>query len=301
MKLSSLIHPDLVLLKRPGRTRDELLDEMIRELYRPGKRFPIPEKTLRDVIADRENLGGTLLPSGLAIPHARLEDFDDFIIVIGIPTSPIQAEGEPATHMMALMLTSLSASTQYLNTLAALAKISQGPLFPKLCGAVNPNAFIEILKGAKIEVTKKLTVASIMNTTLTVLHTDNTVKEAVDLFYKDRLGYLPILDRHGFFVGELTVVDLFSVGIPDYAIKLENLKFLSHFEPFEGLLKEENSVRIGDVMKKPEIVLDEDSPVVEAIVKFILCKRQHLPVVKHKKTLTGVVGYMDILHKVLRA
>jgi CBS domain-containing protein len=80
-----------------------------------------------------------------------------------------------------------------------------------------------------------------------------------------------------------------------------NLKFLTRFEPFEDLLKNENTIRIGDVMKKPEITLEEDSPVIEAIMKFIQCKRRYLPVVKNKNRLIGVVGYMDILKKVLRA
>jgi CBS domain-containing protein len=108
--------------------------------------------------------------------------------------------------------------------------------------------------------------------TLTVLHTDNTVKDAADMFYKSHLGYLPVLDNRGLVVGELTVEDLFAIGIPDYAIKMENLKFLTHFEPFEELLKNENSIRIRDVMKKPEIILEEESPVVEAVLKFIQCK-----------------------------
>jgi PTS system nitrogen regulatory IIA component len=303
MKLSSLINPELVLLKRPCKTRDELLDELIRELYHGGQKVSIPENILRGAITDRENLGGTLLPTGLAIPHARLDGFDDFILAVGIPASPIQgtAQGEPPVRMMVLMLTSMSSSTQYLNTLASLAKISQGPLFSTLCGAANQNAFIEILKDANIEIAGDLTVASIMKTILTVLHTDNTVKEAADMFYKNHLGYLPVLDRNDAFVGELTVLDLFSVGIPDYALKMENLKFLTRFEPFDELLKNENSIRIGDVMKKPEITLEEDSPVIEAVLKFIRCKRRYLPVVKNKTRLTGVVGYMDILKKVLRA
>jgi PTS system nitrogen regulatory IIA component len=302
MKLSSLLNSGLVLLKRSCKTKDELIDELIQEIYRTRQNISISEKTVRSVITDRENLGGTLLPTGLAIPHARLPGFDDFIIAVGIPAEPIQTIGvDTPIRMMVLMLTSQGASTQYLNTLAAFGKISQGTVFSKLCGAVTPHRFIEILKDANIEVTPKLTVASIMNTTLTVLRTDNTVKDAADMLYKNHLGYLPVLDNEGLFVGELTVVDLFAIGITDYAIKMENLKFLTCFEPFEELLKKENSIRIGDVMKKPEIILEEEAPVVEAILKFIQCKRRYLPVVKNKTQLTGVIGYMDILHKVLRA
>jgi CBS domain-containing protein len=53
-------------------------------------------------------------------------------------------------------------------------------------------------------------------------------------------------------------------------------------------------------MKKPDIILEEGSSVIEALVHFTQSGRRVLPVIKDGK-LTGVVSYMDILHKVLRA
>jgi CBS-domain-containing membrane protein len=121
------------------------------------------------------------------------------------------------------------------------------------------------------------------------------------MFYKDRIGYVPVIDSNDCFVGEITMTDLFSICIPSYALKMQNLKFLSHFEPLEDLLRNENNIHIGDVMKKPSVILDPDSPVVEAVLKFVQCRRRYLPVVKKDTHLIGVVGYMDVLKKVLRA
>ncbi|MDR3341671.1 MAG: CBS domain-containing protein [Treponema sp.] len=300
MKLSSLLIPELVLLKKPGKTKEVLLDELIRSLYRTRQPIPVPEAEVRRAVLDREQLGETVFESGLAIPHARLPQFNDFFIVIGVPEVPVVYEHIPI-RMMILMLTSQSGSTVYLNALAAFVKLSQDTeLFARLCSVAEPQDFIQILKDRNIEVTKEFLVSSIMRRSVTALHPDNTVKEAVDTFYRHHLSYLPILERNNDLAGELTALDVFTIGIPDYAVKMENLKFLNSIEPFEGLVQKENTMLVREVMKKPSLTLTEDAPVIEAIMKFIRSNRKYLPVVKDGK-LTGMVTYMDILHKVLRA
>jgi CBS domain-containing protein len=301
MKLSNLISPELVLLKLPCKTHDELIDTLIKELYRGKQKVALPEDTVRKAVMSREILQGTLLSTGLSMPHARFDDLDDLSIVIGVPEEPIPTRGSTPIKMMILMLASHVVATKYLNSLAAFAKLSTEEVFQKLCKEENPDNFIKLIDDSNIEIANELNVATIMSTAIKVLHPDNTVREAMDMFYKDRLGYVPVIDSNDHFVGELTMTDLFSICIPAYALKMQNLKFLSHFEPLEDLLRNENNIRIGDVMKKPSVMLDPDSPVVEAVLKFVQCRRRYIPVVKKDTHLIGVVGYMDVLKKVLRA
>lgn len=300
MKLSSLLIPELVILKKPCKTKDELIDALIREIYRTKQHISLSEQQVRAAILEREQLGGTVFPNGLATPHARFENFNDFLIVIGVPAEPVMYEDAPI-RMMVLMLTSQVASAMYLNTLSAFAKLPQDtPAFTRLCKSAHPQEFIQIIKGLALEVTQELLIRSVMQQQFLSLHPDNTVKEAADMFYKNRTSYLPVLDKQGNCIGELTVLDLFAVGIPDYALKLENLQFLHRLEPFEELLKKENAIRVREVMKNLTLTIEETAPVVEGILQFIRSNRRHIPVMNQGK-LTGIVSYMDILHKVLRA
>ncbi|GMO26699.1 MAG: hypothetical protein Ta2B_06990 [Termitinemataceae bacterium] len=303
MKLSDLLKPELVLLKQTYRTHNDLLDGLIAELYRSGGEIPLTEDVVRKAIMTRETLQGTLLSTGLSIPHSRFEELHDPVIVIGVPESPMPTRGDTPVRMMILMLTPAANSTHYLNILSSFAKISKSELFQKLCSVKESSQFIKIIEEANIDISKEFTVASIMNSTLKVLHPDNTVRQAMDMFRKDRLSYAPVIDNNNKFVGELLMTDLFAICIPNYALKMQNLKFLTHFEPLEDLLRNEDNLFIGDIMKKPTITLDEDSPVVEAVLKFVQTNRRYLPVVKDGQAghLAGVVGYMDILKKVLRA
>jgi CBS domain-containing protein len=141
-----------------------------------------------------------------------------------------------------------------------------------------------------------------MSQNFPVLHPDNTVKDAIDTFYKYQTTYIPILDENDDFAGEVTVFDIFNLGIPHYVGKVGNLKFLKSFDTFEKtLLDQENVIKIREVMKKYTVSLEEDSPIIDAIVKITQGKRRNIPVVRDEKKLVGIVTITDIIHKVLRA
>ncbi|MDR0567959.1 MAG: CBS domain-containing protein [Spirochaetaceae bacterium] len=300
MKLSSLLNPGLLILRTPAKTKDALIDALVREIYRTQRRIALPEQAVRKALAERESLGGTVFPSGLAVPHARLEGFNDLLIAVGVPAEPIPTPENPI-KMMILILTTQAAGAVYLNTLGAFVKISQDhDLFGRLCAAQSPQSFIQTINERNIEVMQTLLIGSVMQRNFISLSPNQTIKDAADIFYKNRVSYLPVLDETGAFTGELTVLDLFALGFPDYALKLENLQFLRRLEPFEDLLTKEHSIFVRQAMKRPGLILEEHTPVVEGIMQFIRSNRRHIPVVQRGK-LTGIISYIDILHKVLRA
>ena len=147
MTLSELLQPELVLAKAEFSSKDELIAHLVERIYNPKTVIPIPQNDLLRTIQMREKIGGTLLPSGLSIPHARLKDFEGLVIALGIPVKPIPCEGIQI-KMMALMVSSQSGGIHYLPTLAALTKISRDQeFFSLLCGAESSESFIRILKG----------------------------------------------------------------------------------------------------------------------------------------------------------
>lgn len=146
MTLSKLLKEEMVLLKTPCASRDELIDKLVERVYSTNRELPFPQKDVRNIVYTREKIGGTLLPSGLSVPHARLKDFDGFILAVGTTAEPLFHEGLQI-HMMALMITSQSGAPWYLTTLAALTKISRdGEYFSRLCGAEDTDSFFRILR-----------------------------------------------------------------------------------------------------------------------------------------------------------
>jgi mannitol/fructose-specific phosphotransferase system IIA component (Ntr-type) len=296
MKLSSLIEKDFILVKQDVKTREEAIELSINALYEK-KKMTLDKDRIISEINQRDDLGGTVFPSGIAIPHARLKDYGDLSIIICIPENPIVIDGIEVKCFVT-MLTSIAVSNLYLQVLANFAKLSMDKeLFSRMTSASDADEIKELL--AEIYVKKELTIEDIMGTDYGTIGPDSNLKELTDLFYLKKTSYLPVIDSNKRFIGEVRINDLISVGIPNYAVMIGNLSFLNSFEPFEKLMLEEENIFVRDIMKKSLVSLKPESSVVEAALEMTQGNYRQLPVVKDGE-LVGILNIMDILVKVLR-
>jgi len=152
MTLLDLVKPELVLPKMKCSSKNELFTMLAERVYSADKNFPISREALLHTIDIREKIGGTLLPSGLSVPHARLEYYDGFMLILGTPMEALFHE-ERRIHLMALMITSKWGSPYYLPVLAEITKISRDEeYFSRLCGADDSEDFISILRERNPEI-----------------------------------------------------------------------------------------------------------------------------------------------------
>lgn len=79
--ISQVLDPELVVFMKVTE-RNQALQLLVEAAEREGKLF---DKTaFFEAIMKREHLVSTGIGMGVAIPHAKLEGFDDFFMVIGI-------------------------------------------------------------------------------------------------------------------------------------------------------------------------------------------------------------------------
>lgn len=304
MNLSNLMDPRLVQIGIDVSTIDQAIEkalDQIRKVYRQEVQY-------EDVLAriqERQKLGGTTFESGIAIPHARIPSFNDFLIAAVVPKTPILSpEGSPVqapTKIVYLILISNTASTLYLNTLAKLVESSKDQaIMDALLKAENPSAFVAVFEKAGYIIKKNLTVGDIMTREVVSVPPTASVKELTDAMYSRHLRYIPIVDEKGKFVGEIGIIDLIKAGIPDYAFRIGSLKFLSELEPMTELLSKEDLIKVESIMKKNPTCLDPSISVIEAAFEMTKNIKRHYAVVDQGK-IVGVVSAMDILNKVIRA
>lgn len=300
MKLSNLVDPRLILLRAPATSVTEAIQlscKAISNLYK----HEVSYEDILERVREREALGGTAFPSGIAIPHARLEDFQDFIVAAVVPAKPIPQEGDAAPiRIVWTILLSKTESGFYLNTLSRLVQASKDPSFTEqLVKAESGAAFVQVLMHSGMEVSKNVTVADIMTKDVVSIKADATIKELVDSMFANRLRYIPVTDETGRFIGEIGIIDVIRAGIPDYAFRLGSLKFLSELEPMKELLAAEDKILVRDIMQKAVGALEPTTSVVEASFEMSKLKKRHFAVVEGG-AIVGVVSSMDILEKVLR-
>ncbi len=293
MHLSSLLRSDLILLSQSVDTKEaaiRILTERIAETHHGLDAEKVFQK-----IMEREAVNAAAFPNGVVIPHARIDKFQDLAIAALAPKEPLDS-----FRIMFLILTDPVRSNLYLNVLAAILKFSrEAGNLGKLVSAESPRDFIHILESFDLTVKKEVHVGDIMSSPPKYLFPESTVRDALDFMTQNGFEYIPICDKDRRLLGEVAVHDIFAIGLPQYAQMLTNLKFLSTLEPFEDLLKNEDVIQLGSIMKKPLDALSPQAIVFEAVFQFVKLNRHQLPVVKDGECV-GVLSQMDLINKFLR-
>ena len=298
MKLISILDRDCIHPRAKVKSKEEAID-LVLDQFVSNYKAKQKSSEMKEAILDREKLGGTLFENGMAVPHARLEGFNDLFIGIVIPETPFSDENGALINSMVIFLTTKSGTSLYLKTLAAFAQMGMDESkYQKFLSCKDKDDVIETLKDLYIE--KELTVKDIMSPSVLSVGPDETVKELINLLYKHKISYVPVVNGEQKIIGEVNVSDLLKIGIPNYAIMIGKLDFLSHFEPFEELLNNEDKIPVSHIMQKVESTLSPATTIIETALLMTKYNRRHLPVIDQGK-IVGVVSFMDLLSKVLRA
>jgi len=295
MKLTSLLNENLIFLNADVSNFNQVI-ELFAERFSKTTAGKFSAETVRNAIYDREKLGSTSFPEGIAIPHGRLDNFDDTVIGICTPKNPVLFDGRQI-RFFSIEITSKAGSAVYIQSLATFIKIARDAgLFQKLLATHSAKDFLALLDDVRVK--KEIEVCDIMTADVISVSPDQTLKDVINIFYAHNICYVPVVDG-GKFVGEITINQIFKQCIPDYARMIGTLNFMSSFKPFEELLLNEDKLLVKEIMQKPEVILSPDSPVFEAVLELNKVHRRYLPVVKDNGVV-GVVSYKDILYKVLR-
>lgn len=301
MKLSSLIDPRNVLVGESFTSLDEASARVLK--YAEGHyRDSVPYADALAAIRSRAALGATVLPGGVAIPHARLQDYGDLLILPVVPKGGIPPEsGGERIKLAWVVLLGAGSSGLYLKCLAAFARIAGDiELTGALSAVTTGQELVAVLERSGLEVEKEAHVEDVMSSPAVTVGTGATIKELLDLMATKSLRYVPVLDESGRLVGEIGVLDVIDAAIPDYARRMGSLKFLDELEPMEDFLRRESTMKVASIMKKPAGVFAPGDSLVAVSVAMSKQRKRHFPVCDGEHVV-GVVSSMDILFKVLRA
>lgn len=93
MQICLYLTPELIVSPLEENTKDGIIRELVLHLANQ-KNLPNPDGMMK-AIMEREATGSTFLPSGIAIPHARIAEVDDIVVTMGVAKDSVQdAEGQ---------------------------------------------------------------------------------------------------------------------------------------------------------------------------------------------------------------
>lgn len=144
IKISKYLDPELVVFL-DVKTRDEALHELVNKLRDSEKLND--EKGFFDAIMGREKIVSTGIGMGVAIPHAKLPDYNDFFIVVGVLRSGVDwhaMDGAPV-RVIFLIGGPDDKQTEYLQILSSLTFALKDELRRKKMLTLNsPHAIIDL-------------------------------------------------------------------------------------------------------------------------------------------------------------
>ena len=127
-RIKDLLQDDLILEEIRATDKLGVIRELADHLRLTGK-ISDAEELVR-VIIERESLGSTGIGDGVAIPHGKLHDLGDMIVVFGRSSSGVDfqsLDGNPA-YLFFLLVTPTNRPGEHLKTLARISRILKNPV-----------------------------------------------------------------------------------------------------------------------------------------------------------------------------
>jgi len=299
MQLVSLLDPKLIYFEEQSLPKEEVYRKLVAKIcsfYKP----PICGEKLYDLLMKREEETSTVYPTGLAIPHVRLDGFNDTILGICIPRKPIIENGQEI-KLIVLILTDNNSAKLYLNIAADLVRLSKNTeMFNTILNEKDGHGVYSFLQKANIIVKEDLSIKDIMNSEPITISENASLKQLGDLLSETNITIVPVVNKDGYFVGEVSIMQFLKVGVPDYMMMMNNVNFLRSYEPFEKLYEQEGKVIVRDIMSVLEPTIAPDASIIETVFKMIQSQKRFFTVT-HDKKVVGIITAMDIFRKVVRA
>ena len=145
MMINDILVPEAVIADLKATSKKQALQELAR---RAAEISGLHERTVFDVLMERERLGTTGVGNGIAIPHGKLANLDRLYGLFARLSTPVdfQAIGERPVDLIFVLLAPESAGADHLKALAKVSRLLRDrPTCDKLRGTDNAEALFAIL------------------------------------------------------------------------------------------------------------------------------------------------------------
>ncbi|HEV2147918.1 MAG TPA: PTS sugar transporter subunit IIA [Longimicrobiaceae bacterium] len=150
MQLSELLPPERIRIPLAGRSKDDLLRELVEVLHGTGEVGDSAE-VLR-AVRERESVLSTGIGSGVAIPHGKSSEVSALAMAAGVTAEPVDFEaldGRPVS-LFFLLVGPESAAGDHVKALSRISRLVRSDAFRRrLADAVSPEEFHAILAEAE--------------------------------------------------------------------------------------------------------------------------------------------------------
>lgn len=307
MKFSNYLDSSLIFTNVKGTNMEEIIKDMMEKMASKEKKVNLRKEEITESVIRREEEISTAIGKSVAIPHARIENFNDFIVALGVVETPFEAKigassKKDSIEIVFLIVSDILKNKNVLKIMSAVSKlVTKYPhIADKIKTLNDPNEILKAIQEADIEIGHKITAEDVLSPNIVPASPDSTLEEIAKRLIIERRSGLPVVDKDGNFLGEITEKELIEFGMPKYLSLMKDLNFLTVGEPFEEYLVNEKTTTIEKIYrpKNDIIIVDKKAPIME--ICFIMVNKgiTRLYVVE-KGHYLGMIKRSDIIKKVL--
>ncbi len=303
MKLSSYLDKNLIFVDIDATTKDEAITKLVEKISKEDETFSKLKNDIETAVMEREHEISTAMGKGIAIPHARIEGYNDVVVAIGVLKNPIKCETATKetddVKVLFMIIAGQVKNKIMLKIMSAIIKLVEKPdLLDYVKKEKDEDDIYEKIKGAEIEVSERITAEDIMATDIEPAHLDDTLEAIARRFVVENLRGIPVVDNNGKFAGEITQRELIEFGMPKYTSLMDDLGFMTVGEPFEQYFKNEKKVTIKELYRKKAMTVDRNASIMEVTFLMVTKGNTRIYVVENGK-FYGMIIRSDIIKKIL--
>ena len=305
MKLSSYLSEKVIIPNIKGNNINELVENLLDQLVENNKSLKNEKAIMKKAVLKREEEASTYLGHGVAIPHARLEHYDDILVAIGFPEKPVMVKTldnkEEELKIVILVIADVLKGKKILKIMSGISKLAMKNkvILDRIIAEKNPIETIKILEAANIEVDHNITAEDLMTNVPKPVKETNTLEDIAKIIIMEKVSGIPVVDKNNNFLGEITERELIAFGMPKYTTILNDLNFMTVGEPFENYLINEKTTTIEELYRREGVVtVDREASLMEVSYLFMNRGVTRIYVVESGKYL-GIILRSDIIRKIL--
>ncbi len=305
MKLSSYLDTKFLFTDIAASTKEEVIKEMIDRISDNDKKFAMSRNSIEKAVMIREEEIPTAIGMGIAIPHARVDSYDDVLVAMAVLKKPVKSKvatfnNEDDVDIFVLIAAASLKNKVMLKLMSGITKIAmrKSHMLSEIRAAETSVDIYNIIKSSDIEIEDRITSEDIMNSEITPVKMTDTLEEVAKRLTMENVTGFPVVDDNGNFLGEITERELIEYGMPKYTSLMSDLSFMTVGEPFEEYFKNEKTVTISELYRKNPITVDRKASIMEIGFLMVTKGNTRVYVVENGKYY-GMIVRSYLIQKVL--
>jgi len=157
----------------------------------------------------------------------------------------------------------------------------------------------DLIEQKNIGIPDYIHAGDIMTEPKVTIKDNSNLEDAIDLFIKTKEISIPVVDKDGDLLGEVTINELMNVCFPRYILWMDDMTPVLNFESFRNLLHNESHTWLDEIMNHDVATVQVIDPAIKAGIEMTKLSADHAYVLQDKK-LEGIIPVQQFINKVLR-